>query len=326
MTISPELISAFHCLRKVERHHHLFLGGRRQRMEALFGVQITDFADFQPEVCQNAGQTTSLAAMSRMRAWIVAEYGKLIKHPQFLELAIQAALEAAQEDHVARLETSINLLFPERFTLDAEVFLVLLRKVHQRVAPEMVLCLDLGVDRSEPPGRQYDWLLRFLELKPDFDSSAFRISGLDLYDVEDAARDEDFHRFFITAAEHGLTRKVHVGEFSPAEVVRQTVETLSPEEVQHGIHAGESREVARWLAQRGTRLNVAPASNAALGAVDFSVRPHPLRVLYDEGVKLSLSTDDPLLFGASISSQAAQLVENNVFTESEMRGLVEAGD
>lgn len=324
MSTSPDLLSAFRLLRKTERHHHLFLGGQRSRMEELFDTQIADFAGFQPEICKNAGQTTSAAAIGRINAWIAAEYMKLVKHPQFLELAVQAALEAAVEDRVQRLETSFNLTFPERFALDAESFLALLKQVHQRIAPGMTLCLDLGVDRSDSPGRQYDWLLRFLEIKPDFDSPAFRISGLDLYDVEDTSRDDEFRRFFITAADHGLTRKVHVGEFSSAEVVRKTVETLSPEEVQHGIHAGESREVARWLAARGTRLNVAPASNAALGAVDFSVRPHPLRVLCDEGVQLSLSTDDPLLFGASISSQAAELVETGIFTESEMRGLVEA--
>ncbi len=324
MSAFHELLSAFRSLRKVERHHHLFLGGTRQRMEELFGVHLTDFADFRPEVCRNGGKTTSAAAIGRMTAWIRQEYFPLIKQERFLELAVQAALETAAEDHVARLETSVNLTFPEFFSLDAEAFLTVLRKVHRQVAPEMILCLDLGADRSEDPGRQYDWLLRFLEVKPLFDSPLFRITGLDLYDVEDTSRDTEFQKFFITAAEHGLKRKVHVGEFSSAETVRQTVETLNPEEVQHGIHAGESREVARWLAARGTRLNVAPASNVMLDAVDFSQSPHPLRVLYDAGVKLSLSTDDPLLFGESISSQAAQLVATGVFTETEMLEILEA--
>lgn len=312
----------FHALPKTDHHHHLFLGGRRQRIETLFGVSLLDFTDFRPEICRNRGKTPSAAAIGRISEWIRQEYFPICAHENFLEFAVRAALEAAAEDNVRRLETSVNLTFPAFFQLSAFDFLTRLRNVHQEAAPEMKFFLDLGISRTEPADTQFAWFQEFLDVKPDFDSPRFGISGIDLYDVEDTARDADFRGFFTLAGHHGLKRKAHIGEFSPAESVPAAVEMLELDEIQHGVHAGDSPEIARRLARQKTRVNISPASNEILDAIDFSRNPHPLRVLYDAGVNFSLATDDLMLFGKTITDQAISLVEQGVFTAEEVAGMI----
>ena len=325
----------FHPLPKSDHHHHLFLGGHRRRMEELFGASLADFClgtqaprlqtfeSAQPHhIMMQAGRLRSQVAIARMTAWIREEYMPLCGHEKFLEYAVTAALEAARDDNVRRLEASFNLTFAEYFHLSAADFLTVLRDTHQRVAPEMIFGCDLGISRTAPVDAQFTWLERFLEIKDDFDSPNFFISGVDLYDVEDISRDREFQKFFALAARHGLKRKAHVGEFSPAETVLAAVEMLELDEVQHGIHAGDSPETARRIARRGTRLNVSPASNEILGAADFSRKPHPLRVLHEEGVRISLATDDLLLFGKTITDQCVSLAEQEIFTPEEICEII----
>ena len=304
----------FRHLPKSDHHHHLFLGGHRRRIEELFDVKLADFR-------HAAELTTSEAAIGRLTAWIREEYMPLCSREKFLEYAVTAALEAARDDNVLRLEASFNLTFTENFHLSAADFLTILCDTHRRTAPEMIFGCDLGISRTAPADTQFTWLQRFLEIKDEFASPCFFISGVDLYDVEDLTRDREFQKFFTLAARHGLKRKAHVGEFSPAETVLTAVEMLELDEVQHGIHAGYSPEIARRLARRGTRLNVSPASNEILGAADFSRKPHPLRVLHEEGVRISLATDDLLLFGKTITDQCVRLAEQEIFTPEELHEM-----
>ena len=105
----------------------------------------------------------------------------------------------------------------------------------------------------------------------------------------------------------------HVGEWGTAEDVRTAVEALELDEVQHGIAAADSPEVMRWLAERGVRLNVCPTSNLLLGRV-ARLEDHPIRRLFDAGVKVSVGTDDALVFGRSVSEEFLALHACGLFS------------
>ena len=111
--------------------------------------------------------------------------------------------------------------------------------------------------------------------------------------------------------------KAHVGEFGGAEEVRRTVEILDLDEVQHGIAAAESVEVMRWLSENQIQLNVCPTSNVMLGAVS-NLASHPIRILYDNGVPVTINTDDLMIFGQSVSQEYQNLYRASVFTAEEL--------
>lgn len=108
-----------------------------------------------------------------------------------------------------------------------------------------------------------------------------------------------------------------MGEWGTADDVLRAVETLELDEVQHGIAAAASPAVMRALATAGVRLNVCPTSNLKLGRV-ATLAEHPIRRLYDAGVRVSVNTDDPLIFGASLSEEFLALYRAGVMTAAEL--------
>ena len=75
---------------------------------------------------------------------------------------------------------------------------------------------------------------------------------------------------------------------------------LELDEVQHGIAAAQSEPVMRFLANNRIRLNICPTSNVMLGRVQ-SLDTHPIRMLFDAGVIVTINTDDVLVFGQGVS-------------------------
>lgn len=114
-----------------------------------------------------------------------------------------------------------------------------------------------------------------------------------------------------------LRLKAHAGEWGDADSVQRAVEELELDEVQHGIAAAESRSVMRFLADHRVRLNICPTSNVMLGRVD-SLAAHPIRRLYDAGVRVTINTDDVLMFGQSASEEYLNLYHAGLFTAAEL--------
>ncbi|HEY0801953.1 MAG TPA: hypothetical protein VGD54_14015, partial [Steroidobacteraceae bacterium] len=94
-------------------------------------------------------------------------------------------------------------------------------------------------------------------------------------------------------------------------------EVLDLDEVQHGIAAAESATVMRFLADHRIRLNICPTSNILLGRVT-RLQDHPIRRLFDAGVKVTVNTDDAIVFGAGVSEEFLSLYQASVFTAPEL--------
>jgi adenosine deaminase len=102
--------------------------------------------------------------------------------------------------------------------------------------------------------------------------------------------------------------------------VQRAVEVLELDEVQHGIAAADSPTVMRFLADNRIRLNICPTSNILLGRV-ARLQDHPIRRLFDAGVKVTVNTDDAIVFGAGVSEEFLRLYQGGVFTAAELDGI-----
>ncbi|QGH68540.1 adenosine deaminase [Pseudactinotalea sp. HY158] len=108
-----------------------------------------------------------------------------------------------------------------------------------------------------------------------------------------------FTRLFELARARGLDLVAHAGEEGPPEYVWQAIDLLGVFRVDHGIRSVEdSRLVARLVADR-TPLTVCPLSNVRLRAVD-SIAAHPLGVMLEAGLNVSVNSDDPAYFGGYV--------------------------
>jgi adenosine deaminase len=111
-----------------------------------------------------------------------------------------------------------------------------------------------------------------------------------------------FAGVYLRARSLGLHTSVHAGEWAGAESVRDVLDALRPDRIDHGIGAASDPALMKRLAEEDTILCVAPTSNLRTGAVPDAAR-FPLKRLLDAGVRVTLSADDPVLFGTTTSNE-----------------------
>ncbi len=130
---------------------------------------------------------------------------------------------------------------------------------------------------------------------------------------------DDFAEPFAIAADAGLGCQVHAGEWDGPESVRRGL-TLPVTRIGHGVRAIEDPALVEELAERGVVLEVCPTSNVVLGLYP-SYEEHPLRALADAGVRVTLGSDDPPWFGATIGGEYEHAAERMGFSEDELRAV-----
>lgn len=131
-----------------------------------------------------------------------------------------------------------------------------------------------------------------------------RIVALSI-DGNEAAAGRTGPRFadaFRRAADAGLHRTVHAGESSGPEGVRDALEFLLAERIDHGVRAIEDADLVRLLAERRIPLDICPGSNVQLGLYPDRAS-HPLEALRQAGVRVTINTDDPALMATSLVSE-----------------------
>jgi adenosine deaminase len=95
------------------------------------------------------------------------------------------------------------------------------------------------------------------------------------------------------------------GEWAGPESVRGALALPVPvTRLGHGVRAIEDPELVRELADRGTVLEVCPTSNVVLGAYP-DYQAHPFPVLRDAGVRVTLGSDDPPYWEATVGGEYA---------------------
>ena len=100
----------------------------------------------------------------------------------------------------------------------------------------------------------------------------------------------------------GLRIVCHAGQTGGPESVRDALEHLRPDRIAHGVQAAQDPALLWRLADEGVVCDVCPSSNVALGVVPDLAR-HPLPVMLLAGVAVTLSADDELFFGSSVTDQ-----------------------
>lgn len=112
---------------------------------------------------------------------------------------------------------------------------------------------------------------------------------------------KEFARAVAVAREGGLRFTPHAGETSTAENVWEMVR-MGADRIGHGIRSVEDLSLLACLRERGIALEVCPTSNVRTGAVR-TMEEHPLRALFDAGVRVTLNSDDPGIFDCTLRGE-----------------------
>ena len=137
-----------------------------------------------------------------------------------------------------------------------------------------------------------DWAIRWRDV----------IHGIDLADSE---ADHPIHKFVkpvFRAKDAGLKVTVHSGEDTPASAVIDTIQAVSPDRIGHGIHIIEDMAAVELVKRRGITLEVNPWSNYLTNSVK-RIEEHPLKQLFDLGVKVTINSDDPEVLDTNLNNE-----------------------
>jgi adenosine deaminase len=129
----------------------------------------------------------------------------------------------------------------------------------------------------------------------------------------------DFAEAYAISAAAGLGCTVHAGEWAGADSVRAAL-ALPVTRIDHGVRAIEDPALVAELAARRIVLNTCPTSNVVLG-VFAGFDEHPLPRLRDAGVRLTLGSDDPPYFGATIGGEYRVCFERLGFSADDLTAI-----
>ena len=284
---------------KSDLHNHGMMGGRLQTMGKICGTKLERF---------KAGNQGILD----INQWISNVYRPLLVQPIVFENAMKAAFLQAKHDGVTLLEMSIDVYIGQLLKISPGEIITILERIHNTIAPEIEFRPELGFNRTFSVRSLLSAFEPFLEYN--------YFKTIDLYDDESAQPVKNFRELYLFAKKHGFKCKAHAGEFGNADSVKEAVELLELDAVQHGIGAADSHELMKWLADNKIRLNVCPASNIGLRRIK-SYKTHPIRILFDNGVKVTVNTDDVMLFNMGNSEQFLQLFKSGLFKADELNEI-----
>ena len=111
-----------------------------------------------------------------------------------------------------------------------------------------------------------------------------------------------FGRAFEIARDAGLHSVPHAGEAAGPESVWDAIDRLGAERIGHGVRCLEDPELVAELRRRRIPLEVCPTSNVRTGVV-ADLAAHPLPRLIEEGLVVTLNSDDPPMFGTSLREE-----------------------
>ncbi|RSN33936.1 adenosine deaminase [Amycolatopsis sp. WAC 04169] len=126
-----------------------------------------------------------------------------------------------------------------------------------------------------------------------------------------------FAPFFTAAREAGLHSVPHAGETTGPATVWSAVHDLGAERIGHGVGAHTDPALLEYLAVQRIPLEVCPTSNLRTGQFP-SIAAHPVRRLLDHGVTVTLNTDDPPMFGATLDGEYVAVAETLGLTAAEI--------
>ncbi len=130
-----------------------------------------------------------------------------------------------------------------------------------------------------------------------------------------------FQDAYQIAASEGLHRVAHAGEEGGPDYVWEALDLLDVERIDHGNRALEDAELVASLRETQVPLTVCPLSNLALHTAPSDLADHPLAVMLDEGLMVSIHSDDPAYFGGYLDDTVTALRAAEVVSEDQLRVL-----
>jgi adenosine deaminase/aminodeoxyfutalosine deaminase len=146
------------------------------------------------------------------------------------------------------------------------------------------------------------------------------IVGFGIGGDERRAGPELFPEVYAKAASHGLRLTCHAGETMGPESVWGALRILNTERIGHGLTCWQDAELMSYLGEKQVPVEVSVTSNLRTGCVG-SLAEHPVKNYFDNGLLITLNTDDPGIFETTIGKEYEIARDAFGFADEQLRQL-----
>ena len=131
-----------------------------------------------------------------------------------------------------------------------------------------------------------------------------------------------FERVFAKARAEGFLAVAHAGEEGPPEYIWEALDLLKVSRIDHGVRAAEDPKLIQRLIDEQIPLTVCPLSNTKLCVFD-DMSQHNILQMLEQGVKVTVNSDDPAYFGGYVTENFMALHESLGMSEDQARRLAQ---
>ncbi|WP_321886651.1 adenosine deaminase [Paraburkholderia bannensis] len=151
-----------------------------------------------------------------------------------------------------------------------------------------------------------------------------RMIGVGLDSSERGHPPSKFERVFEKARAKGLKLVAHAGEEGPPAYIYEALDLLKVDRVDHGVRSIEDAALVTRLADSRVALTVCPLSNTKLCVFD-DMTQHTLKQLLDQGVAVTINSDDPAYFGGYVNENYSAIIEALKLDDKEVYTVLRNG-
>ncbi|KRW66896.1 adenosine deaminase [Stutzerimonas nitrititolerans] len=228
-----------------------------------------------------------------------------------------AYLQKCEEQNVVHTEPFFD---PQTHTDRGVPFEVAMRGISDALADgRELLGISSGLILSFLRHLPEEAAFKTLEQAMPFRDAFFAV-GLDSSEVGHPP--SKFERVFAKARAEGFLAVAHAGEEGPPEYVWEALDLLKVSRIDHGVRAAEDPRLIARLIEEQIPLTVCPLSNTKLRVFD-DMSQHNILELLEQGVKVTVNSDDPAYFGGYVTENFMALHDSLGMTEQQARRLAQ---
>jgi adenine deaminase len=239
----------------------------------------------------------------------------LVTAQDFYDLAF-AYLRRARADNVRHVEMFFD---PQGHTARGIAFATVIDGLHRAIADarrelgveaSLIMCFLRHLDEADAE-KTLDAALSFRD----------KIVGVGLDSSETGHPPSKFKHVFARARDAGLFVTAHAGEEGPPRYVWEALDVLGVGRIDHGNRSLEDPALVGRLARERMALTVCPLSNLRLRVID-DLTHHPLRRMMDQGLVVTVNSDDPAYFGGYVNDNFRAVSDALRLTRDEVTAIV----
>jgi adenosine deaminase len=286
-------------------------------------------------------QPRDLRRLAKIAALDIAKYEPLERHLDFYDPAIWSAAKEVTSTAAGLLEAIKTILVRE---VDDNVQYVeltinpagMVRRgmTHQDIVASIkegfiygktlgiTSKVKFGVNRKDGP--ESVTVVRDVFNATPTDIRAY----IDLNGDERKFPTSDFVDPFSQLISEGIPTSIHAGEYAGLSESLRKVIAMAPKRIAHAVAMGEVEDMIDFFIEKNIVLEVSLVSNLKTGAVN-DISKHPIKKFIEAGVPIVFGSDNPGIFGTTVSSELECLakagVDMDMILELNQRALTLVG-